>query len=239
MTRDAPALDAFLDLAKRRRSVRNFLPDPIPEETLERLLEAARWAPSGYNLQPIHFTVVDDSALKKSLRAACMDQRQVEEAPVVVILSGDRRVLENNLDEMIRMEREAGAITPEYEKRLRKFAPLAFRQGPLGINWLGKAIVAPLMRPFFPVPSIPAVHKGFWLGKSAGLCAMNLMLAAEAVGLASVPMEGFDPVRVRRAVGMPRAQLPCIVIAVGRAMETPKSKTRFPLSRIVHRNRWG
>ncbi|HDQ93504.1 MAG TPA: nitroreductase, partial [Synergistetes bacterium] len=50
----------FLELAGKRRSVRNFLPDPVPREAIERCLEAARLAPSACNSQPWKFLVTDD-----------------------------------------------------------------------------------------------------------------------------------------------------------------------------------
>jgi nitroreductase len=50
---------SFLELAGKRRSVRNFLPDPVPRETIERCLEAARLAPSACNSQPWSFLVAD------------------------------------------------------------------------------------------------------------------------------------------------------------------------------------
>lgn len=43
---------------KSRRSVRRFLPDPVPRETLERILEGAAYAPSGHNIQPWQVYVV-------------------------------------------------------------------------------------------------------------------------------------------------------------------------------------
>ncbi|MBI4334686.1 MAG: nitroreductase family protein [Chloroflexi bacterium] len=45
-------IDAFLDLVRRRRSIRRFKPDPVPEEYIEKILEAGRWAMSGANGQP-------------------------------------------------------------------------------------------------------------------------------------------------------------------------------------------
>lgn len=47
-----------------RRSVRAFLPDPVPHEVLQRVLETARWAPSGGNLQPWHLRVATGGTLK-------------------------------------------------------------------------------------------------------------------------------------------------------------------------------
>lgn len=46
---------------EKRRSIRKFKPDPVPRETLNRILQKAIWAPSGNNLQPWEFIVVTGS----------------------------------------------------------------------------------------------------------------------------------------------------------------------------------
>ena len=56
-------IDDFLDLVKSRRSIRVFKPDPIPRETIEKILEAGRWAMSGANGQPWEFVVVQDRVM--------------------------------------------------------------------------------------------------------------------------------------------------------------------------------
>ncbi len=50
--------DSLLELVKKRRSIRHFKPDPIPDEYVEKILEVARWAPSALNAQPCEFVVV-------------------------------------------------------------------------------------------------------------------------------------------------------------------------------------
>ena len=57
----------FLDLVKSRRSIRRFRPAPIPDEYIEKIIEAARWAPSGYNSQPWEFVVVKDKKMRDSI----------------------------------------------------------------------------------------------------------------------------------------------------------------------------
>lgn len=52
----------ILDSIKTRRSVRKFKPDQIPDDLLEKILEAGRWAPSGLNNQAWRFAVVTDKA---------------------------------------------------------------------------------------------------------------------------------------------------------------------------------
>ena len=57
----------FLELVKRRRSVRKYSAKPVPREAIERCLEAARLAPSACNSQPWHFIVVDNEELKNAV----------------------------------------------------------------------------------------------------------------------------------------------------------------------------
>ena len=52
-------MDVFTAM-ETRRSCRNYLPDPIPEGDIQRILKAAAWAPSPLNSQPWHFTVITD-----------------------------------------------------------------------------------------------------------------------------------------------------------------------------------
>lgn len=67
-----------------RRSVRTFLPQDVPEETLQRLLQAARLAPSASNRQEWRFVVVRDPATRAALAEAARQQQFVGEAPVVL-----------------------------------------------------------------------------------------------------------------------------------------------------------
>lgn len=61
------SMDTIFDLIKSRRSVRNFLDKPLSRNTIEKLIEAARWAPSGMNEQPWGFIVIQDKALIKEI----------------------------------------------------------------------------------------------------------------------------------------------------------------------------
>ncbi len=59
--------DSFLELVKNRRTIRRFKPDPIPDEYVAKIIEVARWAPSGFNLQPWEFVVIKDKKMKDSI----------------------------------------------------------------------------------------------------------------------------------------------------------------------------
>jgi nitroreductase len=63
-----------MDAIKKRRSVRKYKPDEIPEDVLDKLLNAMRLAPSGKNRQPWKFIVVRDEVTKAKLAEACNGQ---------------------------------------------------------------------------------------------------------------------------------------------------------------------
>lgn len=235
---DTQGLQTFLELARTRRSVRDFLPDPVPAEVIDQLLEAARWAPSGYNLQPVHYVVVTDPDRRQALRKASMNQRQIAEAPAVVVLVADRHVAKRHTDRVLAMDVEAGAADDTYRALMRKFVWLAFATGPAGLNWLWKALLAPPMRWFVAIPNMPAVHRRYWLGKQVGLSGMNLLLAAHASGLAGCPMEGFDTRRVTKALKLPRGLEPMLMVPIGYPARTDLKKSRLPLADLVHRETW-
>lgn len=112
--------DAFLELVKKRRSVRSFKPDALPDEYVSCIIEAARFAPSGANSQPWEFVVIKDKETKEKIAALVSEQaepgRKVEaardedlrfpgsqgparepgykSAPVFILLCGDPRTKE-------------------------------------------------------------------------------------------------------------------------------------------------
>jgi len=74
---------------KGRRSIRAFKKQHVPEEIVEKLINAASWAPSAGNIQPWEFVIVRKPAVKKRLAQAALNQEFVEEAPVVIVVCAD------------------------------------------------------------------------------------------------------------------------------------------------------
>ncbi|MFH1259617.1 MAG: nitroreductase family protein [Elusimicrobiota bacterium] len=66
----------FWEVVKRRRSVRDFLPEPVPRVDIEKILEAAILAPSGGNKQNWHFIVVSSEQTKSQMRQIIVDKIQ-------------------------------------------------------------------------------------------------------------------------------------------------------------------
>ena len=105
---------------EKRYSVRAYEDRPVEQDKLDRILEAARLAPSGSNRQPWKFVVVRDAATRKKLVPACCDQAFVGQAPVVIAGVGsmpDRTmhcdVPGDPVDVAIAMEHIALAATAE------------------------------------------------------------------------------------------------------------------------------
>ena len=86
-----------IDLIKSRRSVRKLKPDPVPDEVVMKLLEAARWAPSWANTQCWEFIVVKDPKVKAELSDVLIPpgnpaKNAVANAPVVIAVLGKKGV---------------------------------------------------------------------------------------------------------------------------------------------------
>ena len=59
----------ILDVLVSRKSIRRYKPDPVPDEMIDKILEAARWAPTGENYQPWRFIVIRDPEIKNQIGA--------------------------------------------------------------------------------------------------------------------------------------------------------------------------
>ena len=78
------------DAIRRRRSIRRYTTDAVEREKIDKILEAARLAPSAANKQPWRFIVITDSEAKEKLRAS-YDQDWFIQAPVIIVACAVRK----------------------------------------------------------------------------------------------------------------------------------------------------
>ena len=78
-----------LDLIQRRRSIRRYTPEPVPETAIHLLLEAAQAAPSASNRRPWEFVVVTDAARRRELSSIHRWSYMCADAPVVFAVLAD------------------------------------------------------------------------------------------------------------------------------------------------------
>ena len=83
----------FQDVVRKRRSIRHFLDRDVPDEMILKMLDAARWAPTGGNLQPWEFIIIRNKNNREKLVSATYigymaktgkPQRWILEAPVII-----------------------------------------------------------------------------------------------------------------------------------------------------------
>src|ERR1700721_2887694 len=98
----------LIQAIQERRATPSFDGAPIPAEDLRQILDAGLHAPSGYNLQPWRFVVVQSAEQKKKLRGASYNQGKVEEASAVIVACGDADGWRKDLDLILEKGRKGG-----------------------------------------------------------------------------------------------------------------------------------
>lgn len=88
--------EAALRNIKTRRVVREMTDEPVQREQIEAILEAARWAPSGGNLRPNRYIVIEDAETRRLIRLVAPGMFQ--QAPVLILICTNWEVAaEHNL----------------------------------------------------------------------------------------------------------------------------------------------
>jgi nitroreductase len=80
-----------LEAIKGRRSIRAFKNEDVSKEIIDKLIEAAIWAPSAGNIQPWEFIIVRKPEIKRRLAEAALGQHFIEEAPVVIVVCANEK----------------------------------------------------------------------------------------------------------------------------------------------------
>ena len=157
-------MDDILHVIKTRKSIRRYKPDPIPDELLDKVLEAARWAATGENYQPWRFIVIRNPETKKKI------------GDLARLGSGSRMTAWHCLGEM--QERFEGIQDPVkkaevlrfmYSGEVSEFA----KQAPVII-----AIIGTLMEGSVDVPY------------DLSACLENMLLEAHSLGLGACWVHG-------------------------------------------------
>ncbi len=87
------ATEAAINTIMNRKSVRSFTDQKLTEEQIETLLKAAMAAPSAINIQPWHFVVIDDDAVKQEIWGEGFQSEMFTSAAVVVVVCGDTKTV--------------------------------------------------------------------------------------------------------------------------------------------------
>ena len=178
---------ALRDLLRRRRSVRDFSPEPVPLDLVDAAIEAAACAPSGANRQPWRFVVVRDPEAKRRIReAAEREEREFYE----------RRATPSWLSDL-------APLGTDWRKPFLETAP--FLVVVFAVDWEEEAL---------PDGSKHR-HKGYYVQESVGIAVGMLLAALHAAGLATLTHTPSPMGFLARVLGRPRNERPFVLIPVG------------------------
>jgi nitroreductase len=219
-------VNEILQAVLQRRAVKVFAPVEIPNEIRDQILNAARHAPSSFNTQPYRFYWVQTAKDKTAVAKLCLGQMPAETASALVVAVADIGSLaatsQGQLEWMRSRSEFNEAKIRDYE-RTAKIGRILFTPGPLGVFGAVKWGVLWLLN-LWKVMGMPPLFRQDlfkWATKSTSLACENLMIVAEALGINTCPMEGFDSRRLSRYLGLSaRYHEIVMVIAIGKKSPT-------------------
>jgi nitroreductase len=197
------------------RAMRRLKPDPVPEEVLVRLVEAAHQAPSSSNLQHTRWIIVRDPAQKA--RLAALNKKAV--------------------DAYIGPTSSRPTALPHQDAERRGRMLEAVRWQAEHMHEAPALIVACLE---FGAPPANTFEEGAEAGGSVWPGVQNLLLAARASGLgAALTTLGLaDRVAAKEALGLPDSAEPFCIIPVGYPLGNFGPVTRRPVAEVIRWDRW-
>lgn len=222
----------FFEAVKRRRSVRVYLKEPVPESVIENALEAAILAPNSSNMQTTQIFWIQNAEKKSKMAAYCLGQSAAKTAAEIFVFVADASLWKRN----VQILKRYFAGDSRMENYYGKMMPLLYGWKILSpVKWLFFNI-AGIFRPMFRHPWSSRDVDEVAL-KSTALACENFMLAIAAQGYDTCPMEGFDESRVKKLCGLSRRARVAMVISVGRRDEKGiwGDQFRLPKEMIVQK----
>ena len=233
---------SFEEIIQRRRSNRKFDANvEVPDDVIKRSLERSILSPNSSNMQLWEFQWIKDPVLKETFTSLCLDQNAARTAKQLVVFVTRQDLWKQRAAWNYNKIKEGinGEPNTAQKKGLDyygKLMPLAYRSDIFGIATLIRRTLCffmglrkPFMRFGGKSDQRVTVHK------SCALAAQTFMLSIAAEGFESCPMEGFDAVRVKRALGLPSGAEINMIIAVGKGTEAGVWGPRFrvPYNEVV------
>ncbi|MFJ5671482.1 nitroreductase family protein [Bacillus safensis] len=194
-----------IDILKQRASVKEYdTTHEMTKEELTELLEITTKAPSAWNLQHWHFTVFHSAEAKAKLLPIAYNQKQVSQASAVIAVLGDLEANQNG--EKIYSElAEQGFITEDIKETLMTQINGAYQSE----QYAREAAYS-----------------------NASLAAMQLMIAAKAMGYDTCAMGGFSKDAYIKEFNVSGRYEPVMLISVGKAAKEAHKSNRFDIEEV-------
>lgn len=209
-------VDATMKVIQDRRSIRAYTAEPVSDQDLDMILEAARQAPSGENAQPWRFIIVKDAETRKRLGTLAGGG------------SGRRFTAEfvtKKMQERFSSLQDEAKKRAAFEKLTSGRVSAFLADAPVNIVVCGKKDVWDL-----PYDTSAAIE--------------NMLLMVTALGLGAcwviAPcIDIRDEERVKALLGMPEGFKAVSIISVGHPTRPHRPRPRIPIKDLVFLEKWG
>jgi len=193
------------DVIASRRSIRKFREEDISADTVRLLLDAARLAPSGSNLQPWRFIVVQSRTAKEAL-GRCTPYKFIVKASVIFVCCADLAAITTR-------DRRIGELLKEG----------AFEGVDVDMNFT----------PTTPTPVMDGEAVKAYLSMNVAIAVEHIVLKAFDLGLGSCWLARFDRDKVKQYLALDENIYPVVLLPVGHPDQSPKARPRFALDKLV------
>jgi nitroreductase len=197
-----------MEAVRKRRSIRSFKDEAVPDEALNDILEAGRLAPSALNAQNWRFGVVTDKPLRHQLVGAAGGQAWIDEAPVLIALCVQ---IDQDIKDKHHDDPEVRVTRARYGGRL--------------IDYVNKYDERPTMNALLHSPDVL-------------LAGQQMQLVAVDHGLATCWISYMDIQRVSKLLHLPENVVCTYLIALGYPAGKPDPVERAPLEKLIFRDVW-
>ena len=157
----------YLDLLERRYATKAMNGNQVPQEKIERILEAIRLTPTSSGLQPFEVYVISDDAVKKKIREIAWNQSQVTDCSHLLVFAAWDHYTADRINHMFDLTNELRGFKNEGWERYRQQLLSNYPQKDPQVNFQHAA-------------------------RQTYIALMSAMTQAATEGLDSTPMEGFD-----------------------------------------------
>jgi nitroreductase len=196
----------FEAVVKARRSIRKFKPIPVPDNCVPELLEAARLAPSGLNMQPWRFIVVKSREVREKIVKATPSTFAFN-APVLIVCCGDMQVFQT------------------CRKRISELHGAGAYQGTSFQDFTADD--------FFSRTDTDESATRSYLALNVAIAIEHINLKAFDLGLGACWIGAFDREEVQKIVDIDKRYDIIALLAVGYSDQSPGQRPRLPVQDIL------
>ena len=190
---------------ENRRSIRKFQEKPLEKDALTELLEAARQAPSGTNIQPWRFIAVTSPEMRQRLASCTVGMNFIEKAPLIMVCCADMSALETR------------------GERINELS----LSGAFDGTEVNTVLTDPAKRP----QRDDAANLAY-VSLNSAIAIEHMILRGVELGLGSCWIMMFSQRKVRELFNLPASLQIVALVPFGYPDQAPKARPRLPLQDI-------